>query len=137
MVEQQAADQQLNQIFQALADRTRRAMLGELAEGPQSVGALAAPHDMSLAAASKHVKVLERAGLLRREIDGRTHLCHLERAPLQDGVAWIQRLEAFWNSRLDALEQALRDADNAAEPPTTHGDGALARTAAHTGAKTP
>ena len=108
MVEQQVAEQQLDQIFHALADGTRRAMLADLCSGPRSVSKLAAPHEMSLAAASKHVKVLERAGLLRREIDGRTHHCHLEREPLQNGVAWIQRLEAFWTARLDALEEALR-----------------------------
>ena len=118
MVEQRDTEQQLDQIFQALADGTRRAMLAELCSGPRSVSNLAAPHDMSLAAASKHVKVLERAGLLRREIDGRTHHCHLEREPLQNGVAWIRRLDAFWTGRLDALDEALRadDTSSRAEP---------------------
>ena len=111
MVERSTTEPGLDQLFQALADGTRRAMLAELSRGPRSVGALAEPFDMSLAAASKHVKVLERAGLLRREIDGRTHHCHLERAPLQEGAAWIERIESFWTQRLDALEEALRDAD--------------------------
>ena len=108
MVEHSVATSALDQTFHALADRTRRAMLTELASGPRSVSDLAAPHEMSLAAASKHVKVLERAGLLRREIQGRTHHCHLESGPLQQGMEWIRRMEAFWSHRLDALEEALR-----------------------------
>lgn len=114
MVEQQAPDRQLDHVFHALADRTRRAMLVELSSGKRSVSDLAAPHDMSLAAASKHVKVLERAGLLRREIEGRTHHCHLERAPLHAGGEWMQRVEAFWSARLDALEDALHRDDASA-----------------------
>ena len=108
MVEHTVATTALDQTFHALADRTRRAMLAELASGPRSVSDLAAPHDMSLAAASKHVKVLERAGLLRREVRGRTHHCHLEAAPLHQGMEWIRRMEAFWSERLDALEEALK-----------------------------
>ena len=123
MVEQQQSDPQLDRVFHALADGTRRAMMVELSSGARSVGDLAAPHDTSLAAASTHVKVLVRAGLLRREIRGRTHHCHLERAPLRDGLTWIQRLEAFWTARLDALEQALgADQDPPAPSPNTESE---------------
>lgn len=79
----------LDGVFHALSDPTRRAMLCALATGPRSVGQLAAPFDISLAAASKHVRALERAGLLRREIQGRTHRCTLEVAPLLGAVAWL------------------------------------------------
>lgn len=68
---------------------------------------------MSLAAASKHVKVLERAGLVRRRVEGRTHWCHLEGGPLAEAQGWIRYYEQFWSGRLDALEQTLREADAA------------------------
>ena len=101
----------LDDVFHALADPTRRGMLRALASQARSVGELAAPYAMSLAAASKHVKVLERAGLVRRTVEGRTHWCRLESGPLAEAQAWIQFYEQFWSGRLDALEQALRDAD--------------------------
>ncbi|NJL72469.1 MAG: helix-turn-helix transcriptional regulator [Candidatus Competibacteraceae bacterium] len=103
--------EQLDGVFHALADPTRRAMLRRLAGAPRSVGDLAAPFSMSLAAASKHVKVLERAGLVRRTVTGRTHWCRLESGPLAEAQAWIHFYEQFWSGRLDALEEALRDAD--------------------------
>lgn len=105
----------LDRVFHALADPTRRAMLASLREGERSVGELAAPHRISLAAASKHIKTLERAGLLKRTIAGRTHRCALDPAPLADADAWLRRYSAFWTERLDALE-ALLQAD--APPPT-------------------
>lgn len=98
----------LDDIFHALADPTRRAMLGDLGRGERSVGALAAPHRISLAAASKHVRTLERAGLLRRTVRGRTHVCALEPAPLAAAEAWLRHYTALWTARLDALEAALR-----------------------------
>jgi DNA-binding transcriptional ArsR family regulator len=98
----------LDQVFHALADPTRRAMLASLREGERSVGELAAPHRISLAAASKHIKTLERAGLLKRTIAGRTHLCALEPAPLAEADAWLRRYSAFWTERLDALESLLQ-----------------------------
>jgi DNA-binding transcriptional ArsR family regulator len=98
----------LDAVFHALADPTRRAMLRRLAEGQQSVGELAAPYDMSLAAASKHIKVLERAGLVRRTVRGRTHLCSLDAQPMYGGLEWMRHYEQFWNRRLDDLEEALR-----------------------------
>jgi DNA-binding transcriptional ArsR family regulator len=105
MVELQAG--QLDTLFHALADGTRRGMLASLADGPRSVGDLAAPHAMSLAAASKHIRTLERAGLVRREIQGRTHLCRLEPAPLTGVDDWLAFYRRFWSGRLDALEAAL------------------------------
>ncbi len=101
----------LDTLFHALSDATRRAMLASLALGEKSVGELAEPHAMSFAGASKHVKVLEEAGLIRREIRGRTHICRLEPGPLASADAWLRHYERFWTGRLDALEQLLRDDD--------------------------
>ena len=86
-------------------------MLRELARGERSVGQLAAPFDISLAAASKHIKALENAGLIRREVHGRTHLCRLEPGPLASANAWLDHYARFWTTHLDALEQVLRKAD--------------------------
>lgn len=119
MVEQSSA--RLDAVFGALADPTRRAMLRELARRPRTVGELAAPFAISLAGASKHVQVLERAGLIRREIQGRVHLCTLDARPLHAGAEWIRHYERFWNRRLDVLDALLR-AEDAARPsrkPTT------------------
>lgn len=110
----------LDQVFHALADPTRRAMLASLREGERSVGELAAPHRISLAAASKHIKTLERAGLLKRTISGRTHRCALAPAPLAEADAWLRRYSAFWTERLDALE-ALLQADGHSPSPTDAG----------------
>lgn len=106
----------LDTIFHALGDATRRAMLGELAAGERSVGDLAAPFAMSLAAASKHIKVLEGAGLIRRDVRGRTHVCSLDPAPLMSADQWLGIYRRFWTGRLDTLEQLLR-AEGAAPPP--------------------
>jgi DNA-binding transcriptional ArsR family regulator len=99
---------QLDAIFHALGDPTRRRLLAELAHGERTVGELAAPLTMSLAAASKHIRALEAAGLLRREVRGRTHVCHLEPGPLATAHQWLGFYEPFWNSRLDTLEALLR-----------------------------
>ncbi len=109
MVEQKTP--QLNAIFHALGDSTRRQMLRELAAGERSVGQLAEPFSISLAAASKHIKALEKAGLIRREIRGRSHLCRLEPGPLASAHEWLGFYERFWNFRLDRLEQLLRAED--------------------------
>lgn len=106
---------QLDSVFHALADPTRRSMLRSLARGEASIGELAAPYRMSLAAVSKHVKVLERAGLLQRTVHGRTHLCRIDPAPLSRAEQWLRMYEGFWNTRLDALDQALR-AEEASQP---------------------
>ena len=109
MVELQTPE--LDTIFHALADTTRRRMLRELAGGERTVGQLAEPFSMSLAAASKHVKALENAGLIRREVRGRTHLCRLDPGPLASAHHWLTFYERFWTGRLDALEQLLREDD--------------------------
>lgn len=101
-------EQELNAVFHALADPTRRAMLARLAGGVRSIGELATPHKMTFAGASKHVRVLEKAGLVRREIVGRTHWCHLEALRLKEARDWIDRYERFWTSRLDVLDGLLR-----------------------------
>ena len=100
----------LDTLFQALADPTRRAMLQALARQPRTVGELAAPFDISLAGASKHIQVLERAGLIRREVQGRVHTCRLDARPLHAGAEWIRHYERFWNAKLDTLEALLRGA---------------------------
>lgn len=106
----------LDAVFHALGDATRRQMLRDLADGQRSVSELASPHHMSLAAASKHIKALEKAGLVNRTIRGRTHICRLEARPLEDAREWINFYERFWNSRLDVLEGLLRGED-AQHPP--------------------
>ncbi|MDP2734204.1 MAG: metalloregulator ArsR/SmtB family transcription factor [Hoeflea sp.] len=99
----------MDDIFQALSDGTRRAMLRHLAKGELTIGELSEPFPMSLAAASKHIRVLEKAGLIRREIRWRTHICHLEAAPLKQAVKELAFYERFWISRLDTLERLLRE----------------------------
>ena len=101
----------LDAVFHALADPTRRGMLASLAGGRRSVGELAAPHTMSFAAAAKHVKVLERAGLIEREVTGRTHLCRLSPEALRQAEAFLAPYRRFWADRLDALEAALVEDD--------------------------
>src|SRR5262252_4528083 len=99
---------QLDSIFHALGDATRRQMLRALASGERTVGQLADPFAISLAAASKHIKALESAGLIRREVRGRTHLCRLDPGPLASAHQWLSFYERFWTDRLDALERLLR-----------------------------
>jgi DNA-binding transcriptional ArsR family regulator len=106
MVEQ--SSEPLDSVFHALADPTRRAMLASLAARERTVSELAEPFSMSLAAASKHVKTLERAGLVRRTVQGRTHICRLDPEPLAEAHEWLRFYERFWNERLDALEALLR-----------------------------
>lgn len=101
----------MNAVFHALGDTTRRQMLHDLASGERTVSELAKPFAMSLAAASKHIRVLEGAGLLRREVRGRTHVCRLDPGPLAGAHEWLGFYERFWNGRLDLLEQLLRDED--------------------------
>ena len=119
------APAQLDAVFRALADPTRRSMLASLAAEPRTVGVLAAPHRMSLAAASKHVKALERAGLVRRQVNGRTHLCRLEPGPLADADAWLAFYRRFWIGAFDTLDSLIK-AENAAgagaDPTPDQGD---------------
>ena len=103
---------QLDTVFRALGDVTRRGMLASLCLGEKSIGELAEPFAMSFAGASKHVKVLEEAGLVRREVRGRTHVCRLEPGPLADADQWLRKYERFWTGRLDALERLLLEDDD-------------------------
>lgn len=98
----------MNQVFHALAHGARRAMLTRLASGDLTVGQLAEPFSMSLEAASKHIRVLERAGLVRRTVEGRRHICRLEPRPLASAADWLRFYERFWTERLDALEDLLQ-----------------------------
>jgi len=120
MVELQRTD--LNAIFHALGDATRRRMLLELSAGERTVGQLAQPFSISLAAASKHIKVLEHAGLIRREVRGRTHLCQLDPGPLASAHQWLNFYERFWTGRLDILERLLREEDSRDTPPSKGDD---------------
>lgn len=120
MVDQLATNAALDPVsgvFAALADPTRRALLARLAvDGPRKVTDLAKPFRMSLQAVSKHLKKLERAGLIRRDVQGRAHRCSMEAAPLAEASAWIEAQRRFWENRLDALETYL-SAPEANEPP--------------------
>jgi DNA-binding transcriptional ArsR family regulator len=94
-------------VFRALGDPTRRAMLRRLASAERTVGELAEPFEMTLAAASKHVKVLERAGLVRRRVEGRTHYCRLDATRLAPAQRWLAFYEKFWDEKLDSLDALL------------------------------
>jgi DNA-binding transcriptional ArsR family regulator len=118
MVERQA---QLDGIFRALGDATRRAMLQRLAVQERTVGELAEPFDMSLAAASKHIRTLENAGLVRRTVRGRTHYCQLTPQPLAEADDWLRSYDRLWNKRLEALEVLLRHPDRP-QPDKRHPD---------------
>ncbi|HEY4071034.1 MAG TPA: metalloregulator ArsR/SmtB family transcription factor [Sphingomicrobium sp.] len=100
-------EQRLDTTFHALADPTRRGMLASLALGEKSIGELAEPFAMSFAGASKHVKVLEEAGLIVRRKMGRTHLIRIDAKPLEEAERWLRKWEKFWNARLDRLEAAI------------------------------
>jgi DNA-binding transcriptional ArsR family regulator len=121
MVKQQGV--LLDDVFHALADPTRRAMLQRLAAGERNIGELAAPFRMSFAAASKHVRVLENAGLVRRRVQGRLHICRIEPAPLAAAEEWLRYYERFWTKRLDALDALLKAEDRAGAPKSHHKKG--------------
>ena len=101
--------EEIDQVFHALSNRTRRGMLRRLSRSECSVGELAAPADMSFAAASKHVQVLERAGLVNRRVRGRQHICSLSPKPLKEASEWLSFYEDFWNSSLDRLEAMFKE----------------------------
>ena len=107
---------QLGSVFHALGDATRRRMLRVLASGERTVSQLAKPFAISLAAASKHIKTLENAGLIRREVRGRTHLCSLDPGPLASAHQWLSFYERFWTDRLNVLERLLRIEDDRRSP---------------------
>jgi DNA-binding transcriptional ArsR family regulator len=105
MVEYKSAT--LDHVFAAMADPTRRGILATLSRRPATIGELARPLPMSLNAVSKHIKILERAGLIRRQVVGRKHYCRLEARPLRRASAWLEHHRAFWEARLDALERHI------------------------------
>src|SRR5688572_11290257 len=97
----------LDDTLIALADDTRRSILARLASGDARVTEVAAPFDISLNSVSKHIRLLERAGLVRRRVAGRDHFLSLERKPFDELTEWMLKTREFWNERLDALEAAL------------------------------
>jgi DNA-binding transcriptional ArsR family regulator len=106
MVQHQAADH-LSTTFAALADPTRRAILARLASGERSVTELAEPFDMSMPAVSKHLKVLERAGLIARSREAQWRRCQLDASPLREVSDWVERYRDMWEARLDRLDEYL------------------------------
>jgi|SRR5215472_7065779 len=104
-----AREQRLDAVFSALSDPTRRRMLARLAESPASISELAEPFDMTLPAVSKHLRVLERAGLVRREREGWYHRCHLEARPLESAVAFLARYRPFWEHTLEQLASYVEE----------------------------
>jgi DNA-binding transcriptional ArsR family regulator len=105
----------LNRTFAALADPTRRRILAHLARGDQCVTDLADPYQMSLPAVSKHLRVLEKAGLLRRRRYGRIHEIHLQTEPLRQAAQWVEEYRKFWEGSLDRLAAYLEE--TAKQPP--------------------
>jgi DNA-binding transcriptional ArsR family regulator len=100
----------LDATFHALADPTRRAILAALRRGKRPVSALAAPHQMSLPAVMKHLRVLEQAGLVRQQKNGRVRHCHLSAKPLRQAEQWLSKYRIFWGQQLDSLDRYLRQA---------------------------
>lgn len=97
----------LDEVFRALGDATRRSMVARLARGPATIGELGEPFDMTKPAVTKHVKVLERAGLLTRRVDGRVHRCEIDVVPLTKAQRWVADVRAFWEDRFDDLADYL------------------------------
>ena len=102
----------LDRTFGALADPTRRRILAQLAKGEECVTNLARPHAMSLAAVSKHLIVLEKAGLLKRRREGRVHTLALEAKPMQEAMAWLDRYRKFWEANLNQFEKYLDELED-------------------------
>lgn len=114
-----ASNPLLDLIFAALADATRRAIIEQLRKGEATVSEVAAPHDMSLPAVSKHLRVLEDAGLLRRRVEGRTHLLTVNAKPLAQATDWLERQRKFWEGSFDRLATLLEEpAIKPASPPS-------------------
>ena len=115
MVEHASTETGLDRLFHALSDQTRRAILARLTVEPAlPVGDLAAPFDMSLNAVSKHLKVLESAGLLRRERDGRVHRCSANFEPLGEVEKVVRFYQQFWEARFDDMDEYLKQKDGPA-----------------------
>ena len=104
-----SAEARLDSVFHALADSTRRSILRDLARGEKTVSEVATPFPVSLAAVSKHLKVLEASNLISRKKSGSYHLLRLNARPMKDAERWLARYERFWNARLDALGKLLDD----------------------------
>jgi len=102
-------DPHLDTVFGALADPTRRQMIARLSRGVATVGELGEPFDMTKGAVTKHVKVLERAGLLKRDVRGRTHYCEFQSDPLDTAQRWVEQVRAFWEERFDELALYLHE----------------------------
>jgi DNA-binding transcriptional ArsR family regulator len=109
----------LDRTFGALADPTRRRILEHLSRGDSCVTDIARPYSMSLPAVSKHLRVLEKAGLIRRRRDGRVHRLRLEAAPMQEAQKWIEEYRRFWEESFDRLEEYLKELQNKEQ---THDD---------------
>lgn len=105
----------LDAIFSALADPTRRAILSRLATGEASVNDLATPFDISQPAVSKHLKVLERAGLVERDVDAQRRPARLKAQPMAAAVTWLEEFRHFWSASFDQLDDLLDDMKNAAQ----------------------
>lgn len=101
------ADDTLDRVFGALSDRTRRTLINQLSSGAARVTELAEPHDMSLQSISKHIKVLEKAGLVSRQIDGRVHRCSFAPESLANAASWLETYRHFWAGSLDSLAAYL------------------------------
>jgi DNA-binding transcriptional ArsR family regulator len=112
---------ELDRIFSALADPTRRAILQALTRRPATINEIAQPFPVSLNAISKHVMVLERAGLVRREIKGREHHCWINARPLSEATQWLEHYRQFWERRMDALEAYVARKFKAAKKGRPHG----------------
>ncbi|MCG8404883.1 MAG: metalloregulator ArsR/SmtB family transcription factor [Phycisphaerales bacterium] len=108
-------ESQLDSTFSALADPTRRAILARLAVGDASVTELARPFDVSLPAVSKHLRVLERAGLLTQDRQGRVRRCQLQASPMRAAAEWIECYRRFWSQQLDALAEFFGESQDTAE----------------------
>jgi DNA-binding transcriptional ArsR family regulator len=102
-------NKRLDRTFGALADGTRRAILGRLAQGEATVGQLARPFRVSRPAISKHLRVLEQAKLVRRTREGRISRCRLDAAPMRDAAAWVERYRVFWKGQLDQLARYMEE----------------------------
>jgi DNA-binding transcriptional ArsR family regulator len=109
MVQQHISEDRLDATFSALADPTRRAILARLASGETSVSELAEPFEMSMPAISKHLKVLQRAGLIERGREAQWRPCRLSAGPLKDASDWLDRYRRFWEESLDRLDVYLRE----------------------------
>lgn len=108
--------ERLDLVFGALADSTRREILARLAEGESTVGQLAAPFDVSRPAISKHLRVLERAGLVQRSPDGRVSRCRLDAGPMRDAAEWVGFYRRYWENQLEALARYLEGESTPHEP---------------------